>query len=266
MGNFNPRQISEHEINEYIKARRALNIKPISIERELSVISNVFNKLRYLDIRMKDVPNPTRLYDRDLLKVAGGRITKNVHRFTSEEKEKFFETLDNYENPELAWISKLILLTAMRRTETVLLKWSQIFENHLRLETTKRGRPRIVYLSPEAKELLSSIPKRGNEDRVFTYGVLGYDSSFKRVMKDIGLSHIKIHGLRKEAISTFIERIGAGNSVLIAEFLGVSSVRTIEEHVESNSIPDLATQEQVLKSVGHSNSAVTKNHYFSFKK
>lgn len=265
-GEFKPKQITEIEINEYIKARRKAGIKPISIQREITAISNLFKKLKYLDPDLKSIPNPTRDYDRDLLKTSGGMISKKVHRITDEDKKKFFELLDNYPNPELGWISKLMLFTAMRRTEAVLLKWSQIFEKHIYLEHTKSGKPRIVYLTPEAKELLNSIPKKEGQDRLFTYSVLGYDSNFYRVMEDNNLKHIKIHGLRKEAISGFIERIGANNSLLISEFLGFASVRKIEEHIETQIPAGLSTQEELLRSVGHSNPAITQNHYFSLKK
>ena len=265
-GDFKPKQITEIEINEYIKARRKVGIKPISIQREITAISNLFNKLKYLDPDLKSLKNPTKDYDRDLLKTSGGMISKKVHRITDEDKKQFFELLENYPNPELGWISKLMLFTAMRRTEAVLLKWSQIFETHIYLEHTKSGKPRIVYLTPEAKELLKSIPKKEGQDRLFTYTVLGYDSNFYRVMEDNNLKHIKIHGLRKEAISGFIERIGASNSLLISEFLGFASVRKIEEHIETQIPAGLSTQQELLRSVGHSNSAITQNHYFSLKK
>jgi len=85
-------------------------------------------------------------------------------------------------------------------------------------------------------------------------------------MEDNNLKHIKIHGLRKEAISGFIERIGASNSLLISEFLGFASVRKIEEHIETQIPAGLSTQQELLRSVGHSNSAITQNHYFSLKK
>lgn len=265
-GLFKPKQITEIEINECIKARRNVGIKPISIQREITAISNLFNKLKYLDPELKNLRNPTRDYDRDLLKSSGNMVTKKVHRITDADKIKFFEVLDKYPNPELGWISKLMLFTAMRRTEAVLLKWSQVFEKYIYLEHTKSGKPRIVYLTPEAKELLKSIPKKEGEDRLFNYQVLGFDSNFYRVMEENELKHIKIHGLRKEAISGFIELIGASNSLLISEFLGFASVRKIEEHIDNQIPAGLSTQAELLRSVGHSNSAVTQNHYFSLKK
>lgn len=265
-GDFKPLQVTEIEINEYITARRNVGIKPISIQREITAISNLFNKLKYLDPELKTLRNPTRDYDRDLLKSSGNMVTKKVHRITDEDKIKFFEVLDKYPNPELGWISKLMLFTAMRRTEAVLLKWSQVFEKYIYLEHTKSGKPRVVYLTPEAKELIKSIPKKEGQDRLFNYQVLGYDSNFYRVMEENELNHIKIHGLRKEAISGFIELIGASNSLLISEFLGFASVRKIEEHIDNQIPAGLSTQAELLRSVGHSNSAVTQNHYFSLKK
>lgn len=85
-------------------------------------------------------------------------------------------------------------------------------------------------------------------------------------MERIGIN-TKSHGFRKESISNFIEEIGAGNSLLIATFLGLG-VKKVEESIEQEEAinPSLKTQSDILKSVGHTNSAVTQNHYFSLKK
>ncbi len=157
-----------------------------------------------------------------------------------------------------------MLLTAMRRSEVVLLKWSQIKEDYIELDQTKTT-PRNVYLTKEAKELIASIPRHPNRDRLFKYTVLGFDGSYTKWLKDHGFSDITSHKLRKEAISHFVERIGAENSLLIAEILGISSVRKLEENIKQ--MPSkVLNQSDLLKNVGHSNADITKRHYFSLKK
>lgn len=266
-GDFKPSEITEFEINEFITELLKNGLKPISVQRYLTHISNVFKKVRYLNPDLKSLRNPCLDYDRDLLKEHGNLITKKPFRFTDEDKKKLFEELEKYSNPELKWIIELMLFTALRRSEVVLLKWSQISENSIYLTYTKSGRPRTVYLIPQAKELLKSIPKRPNEDRIFSYSVLGFDGSLVKFMERIGIK-TKSHGFRKESISNFIEEIGAGNSLLIATFLGLASVKKLEETIDKEHIlnPNLSTQADVLKSVGHQNSSVTQNHYFSLKK
>ncbi|MGZ3633792.1 MAG: tyrosine-type recombinase/integrase [Parachlamydiaceae bacterium] len=266
-GHFKPSEITEFEINDFISELLKKGLKPISIQRYLTHISNVFKKIRYLNPDLKNLRNPVLDYDRDLLKEHGNLITKKPFRLSEEDRKKLFEELEKYPNPEMKWIIELMLFTALRRSEVVLLKWSQITENSIHLTYTKSGKPRTVYLIPQAKELLKSIPKRPDDDRIFTYSVLGFDGSLVKFMERIGIN-TKSHGFRKESISNFIEEIGAGNSLLIATFLGLASTKKLEENIEKEQAlnPNLQTQADVLKSVGHKNSSVTHSHYFSLKK
>lgn len=256
-------EIDEDIINSYVYTRAKLGKKSQSIQREITFISNIFSKARHLNPTIKSVVNPTLTYDRDFLKLAK-TTKKNPFRFTGNVKEEFLKAVEEHENPEFHAIVKIMLLTAMRRSEAVLLKWSQIYEDFIELEDTKTN-PRPVYLTVEAKELLKSIPRKSNQDRLFKYTVLGFDGSYKKFMTDRGFGHITTHKLRKEAISNFVEKIGAENSLLIAEILGISSIRKLEENIAE--MPRfMKTQKDVLQSVGHKNSTVTKKHYFSLKK
>lgn len=265
-GEFKPSEISEIEINEFISALLKKGLRPLSVQRYLTHLSNVFKKVRYLNPDLKSLRNPCLDYDKDLLKDHGNLIEKKHFRLSEDDRKKLFEELEKYPNPEMKWIIELMLFTALRRSEVVLLKWSQIRENSIYLTHTKSGKPRTVYLIPQAKELLKAIPKRPKEDRIFTYTVLGFDGSLVKFMERIGIK-TKSHGFRKESISNFIEEIGAGNSLLIATFLGLG-VKKVEETIEHEQAlnPNLQTQSDILKSVGHKNSSVTQNHYFSLKK
>ena len=267
-GKFKPIEITEYEINEYIKQRLAKGMKPISIQREITHISNVFKKLKHLDPNLKSLRNPCLDYDKDLLRDHGPLITKKEFRLSDEDRQKLFAALDEYSNPELAKIVKLSLLTAMRRSEIVLLTWDQVHENYIHLKRTKSGKDRIVYLIPEAKELLKTIPKREGNPRLFEYTVLGFQGSFDKFLENKKLQHIKFHGFRKESISNFIEEIGAGNSLLIAEFIGMASVKKLQENYISKEIrpESITSQEEALKSFGHSNPQTTQGHYFSLRK
>lgn len=263
LGQIWPKDIDERTINSYIQTRAEKGIKAVSIQREITFISNVFNKLKYLNPAFKDIKNPTRDYDRDLLKLAEPSIKRHF-RFTDERKEEFLSEVEKHENPDFARIIKLMLMTAMRRSEVVLLKWSQIYENFIELSETKT-KSRTVFLTAEAKELIASIPRKNHQDRLFKYTVLGFDGSYTKWLKDRNFSDITSHKLRKEAISKFVETIGAENSLLIAEILGISSVRKLEENIRD--IPSsINSQKSLLKNVGHSSSEVTKKHYFSLRR
>lgn len=263
LGDFKPQKITDIEINNYIKQRLRQGLKPISIQREITFISVVFKKLRYLDPKLKDIKNPCLEYDKDLLKQFGELVPRNTFRFTDEEKQKLLKGIEEYENPELGYIIKLMLFTAMRRSEAVLLNWSQVHENYLHLINTKANKPRFVYLTQEAKELLKTIPKV-NGDRLFKYTVAGFDISLRNFLKNIGIK-AGSHSFRKEAISYFISEIGASNSLMIAEFLGLSVGRLQEKINNDPENSSLQDQQSALKSFGHSKPSTTQRHYFSFK-
>ncbi len=264
LGQLKLEEISENVINSYVLERAKKGLKAISIQREITFISNVFNKIKYLNTSKKHIINPTKNYDRDLL--ANAQPTKKkAFRFADGQKEEFLKAIEQHSNPDFIFIVKLMLLTAMRRSETVLLKWSQIYENQIELLDTKTD-SRFVYLTKEAQELIQSIKKKPNQDRLFNYTVLGFEGSYTKFLKDRGMQDITSHKLRKEAISNFVEKIGAENSLLIAEILGISSIRKLEENIKQMPSSGLSSQNAVLKSVGHKNSNITKKHYFSLKK
>ncbi len=262
-GDMNPKDIDAETINQYI-IKRLETIKPISVQRELTHISNVFSKIKYFDRDLKDLKNPVRDYDKDLLKIYGNITIKKPYRITTEQMNILRKGLETYQNQDMKNIIYLMLLTAMRRSEAVLLKWTQISENHIYLTYTKSNRPRTIYLTKEAKEFISNIPRKPNQDRLFNYSVLGFDGSYQKFISSIGLD-IPINAYRKEAISNFVERIGAENSILIAEILGISNIRKLEDTI-AQTPNEITNQRDLLKSIGHTSSNITHGHYFSFKK
>ena len=73
-GKFDIRtEINKIDLNNYIKARlqgdkKNKPIKPISVVREITFISNVYNNLENIDEAYEDIFNVTKLYNKNLLK------------------------------------------------------------------------------------------------------------------------------------------------------------------------------------------------------
>ena len=262
-GELKPHQITDTVLNKYIMKRLSMGLKPVSVARELQLITNVFKKLKYMDSRQQDAKVPS--YDKDLLQVHGKLVKKKRFRFSEEDKAIFVKAIEGYSNPELKRIVQLCLLTGLRRSECVLLEWSQIGGNHIVLLDTKTDE-RVVFITPKVKELLDSIPKRTNDARLFQYTVAGFQQCFDTVMEKAGLAkQVKMHSLRKEAISNFISEIGASNSLFIAEFLGIRNMKAFNEnHIKPNTVTtQIATEKDVLDSVGHASAQVNIDHYFN---
>lgn len=255
-GGLDIRFIKAIDINNYIKARLKF-IKPISVAREVTYISNVFNKLQYFNEDLADLQNPTRNYDKDLLQ---NTITKREKIISEDEEKRFFEVLQSKENKELYKIAKVSILTAMRRSEILTLAPEQIKENFIQLTHTKSGKPRKVYLTKEAKDYIKTLTPFSNE-KYFKYTISGFDRVFREVMFKANLNNIHFHDLRRTNISRLLTRLGGDNTILAAEILGFSSMRKFEE-LHGNEIPkEPKTQFQAMQSFGHSSAQITKGYY-----
>lgn len=243
------------DINNYIKSRLHF-VKPISVSREISFISNVFRKLQYYDEKLAEIPNPTQFYDKDLLR---NLITKREVILSEEDEEKLFKVLQEKTNKELFKITKLSLLTGMRRSEVILLNKNQIKDTFISLTHTKSGNSRKVYLTPQAKEFLETLTPLPN-GKYFKYTIGGFDRVFREVMKRGELSHIHFHDLRRTNISRLLSRIGQDNTILATEILGLQSIRKFEQ-LHSNVIPQAPTNQSEAVKNWHGSLQVTKGYF-----
>lgn len=263
-GNIPLVEITPSIINSYVKTRIQDNLRASSIRAEIVLISSVIDysiQTGFLMNEHQNYRNPTKDFNKKLYSLAIPAKSK-FFRFSDEGKQEFIKAVETNKNPEMAFIIKLIMMTAMRRAEVILLKWSQVHDNFIELTDTKTN-PRPVYLTTEAKALLNSIPKKENQDRVFSYTVTGFEASLRYHLNKFGLRDITTHKLRKNSISEFVEVIGSDNSLLISEVLGIRDIVGLEREIKTMPASSLSSQTEVLKSVGHTTSAVTKRHYFS---
>lgn len=257
IGGFDIRNIKAIEINLYIK-ERLKKVKAISVSREITHISNVFSKLQYFNENLADLQNPTRQYDKDLLK---GRVTKREFSITEEEEKKLFELLLQKNNKQLFHIAKLSLLTSMRRSEIITLTKSQIKDNFVQLVYTKSGKPRKVYIGQEVKEYINSIPDFTKTDQFFTYTIAGFDRVFREFMQKNNLKHIHFHDLRRLHISKKLMEFGSSNSILLTEILGMQSIANFEKNHVSNLVVEPTDQKSAMANFGHSFSQTTKGYF-----
>lgn len=263
-GELKPREITGFEINEYIN-ERLKTVRAGTVESELTKISNVFKKLKYLDPSLADVPNPVLQADRDLLKAhkKSQPPTRTVKRLSTEDKKSLFEALNKRENKELFNAIKFMLMTGLRRSEMVLLHRSNCFSNYIHIQNNKSNRPRTVYLLPEAQEILQEQLAHKNPDgRVFNFvSVTSFASQFKKCMKKNGLEHVKPHLMRKEFISSMVEKLGRQNSLVLATILG-NDVRNLESAINLLPIEQpINDQNDLLRQVGHRDSRITQQFY-----
>ena len=164
---------------------------------------------------------------------------KKAYRTLSEEEvSSLGNTLDemgnNNQHPNAVAAVRLLLLTGMRRSEVTTLRWDWIDleRGFLHLGDSKTGQ-KIVPLSPDAVELLKSIPKALNSPFVFpgadpSKPYVGLPKVWRKIRSAAGMEDVRLHDLRHHYAST-----GAAGGIslyILACILGHRDAKTTEKY------------------------------------
>jgi len=262
LGDLKPSEITVDDANQLILALKKQGLKPLSVSDYVSRMSVFWKKLKYMDKKLEGVTNPFLNYDKDLISNGQKRFQKKAFRFTPEKLRAVSRIIKTNGNPEFKAIIHLMYKLGLRRQEAILLEKNQISETprpHIYIQS--KNHERLVYLNERTLRLVKQFIKP-NQERLFSYKVLGFDGSFVKPFK---VHDIDQHSFRKDYISRMMELVGASNSILLSQLLGFSTPRAIERLQALFPEAPTLTQEQLLKRIGHKSSRITAEHYFSFK-
>ena len=174
------------------------SLSPATIRLELALLSNFFDICRiewgYCDgnpVANVRKPKPSPGRDR---------------RVTPREERMIVRWCDARGHQELKTIFLFALETAMRAGEILQLRWEYVKLNTriAHLPDTKNGAKRDVPLSLKARDLLVGMGVKSN-GRVFTYSSAGLKSSWKSMLKRLGIDDLHFHDTRHEATSRLFE-------------------------------------------------------------
>lgn len=192
---------------------RLADVSPSTVQKELALISHVFT------IARKEwglpVSNP-------VLEVRKPRAAEGRRfRLKPEVEQRILEATSNVE-----FRNFLILLveTAARRGELLSVRWADVDLEcrTLWLQCTKNGFGRTIPLSRRACEAFSQIPHlRGGQ--VFSLKPDYVSHAFKQLAIKAGVPHLRLHDLRHEAISRFLEK-----GLSIAAVQSISGHKTVQ--------------------------------------
>jgi len=205
-------EINSWHIEKYKSKRRSKGIKPSTVNRELTIIRRMFNLAIQWEMTER---NPVR-------GVKFHKVSNERPNIFSNEQ---LNTLLDDACPNL----KLVIMTAfysgLRLGELLNLKWKDIdFDNEfIYVRTSKNSESRAVPINPELKRQLAMYQEKDDSKYVFNYkdkGSLG--SSFRKVMKRLGLKNLTFHSLRH----TFATNLAMNGVDLttIQELLGHKSI------------------------------------------
>ena len=124
-------------------------------------------------------------------------------RLIGDEKERLITAASSQRNILIAPIIEFAIETGMRRSEILNLRWVDVDGGFAFLFGTKNGEDRKVPLTKIARHVLSSLPAQ--DDRVFPISANCVRLAWERCRNKAGISDLRFHDLRHEAVSRFFE-------------------------------------------------------------
>lgn len=153
--------------------------------------------------------------------------------------EQFLAVLGKLPEPYRP-VARLLLATGMRKGEALGLRWGEIKPDGLFLTRTKNGKTREVPLTPEMAALLPPRPKGAADDASVFIGRDGGDprNNFDRAWRaareheDVKLPWFRVHDLRHEAASRYVE--AGGTSRELMDLFGWSNLKVAARYAKSD--------------------------------
>ena len=191
--------LSTLTLSDFVQYRneRLRTIKPQTLKRQLTIISSVFKTAN--EEWEIPVPNPVK----DIkLKFTDQRRDR---RLQTKELEKLLKATTSCHNILIKPIILIAIETGMRRGEILTMLWSNVDldKSTLFIPTSKNGYSRIIPLTPSAKEVLELLDH--SDSLVFPITANAFRKAWERVKVRAGISDLRFHDLRHEAISRFFE-------------------------------------------------------------
>jgi integrase len=264
-GKLKVNELDDFVIDSFIREQLKQGKKKSSILSYLTILNRFLSKFRFIDpisydkLKIKNVNN----YDKDLLK---NSITKNVVIINKEDWDSILSAIFTTTNIQFGIIILLSLATGMRKSEVINLEWNNIKENYIELIFTKSGKPRRIYITKQAKDIINIVDKKEGYPRLFTYSIAGFSKMYRDLQIKHNFKHISFHQFRKNFISRIVEKYSSESSLFLTEVLGISNVEKFDkDYMEPARIKEIDSEKEMLRQVGHSNIQITKDHYFKIK-
>ncbi len=233
-------RVPEVQRKDIAALHHGLRDKPYQANRTLGVLSKMFSLAEVWGWR-PDGSNPCRHVKRY-------KEHKRERFLSPEETERLGQVLRDVEEemPSAVAAFRLLLLTGCRMSEIRDLRWEYVKDDCIELPDAKTG-GRVVPLGPEARTVLSSIPRDEDNPWVIAGRLPGshltdLQRPWRRIRKQAGLEGVRIHDLRHSFAS---RALALGESLtMIGKLLGHTQVQTTARyaHLARDSIQTAAAR------------------------
>ena len=239
-------RVPEVQRKDIAALHHGLRDKPYQANRTLGVLSKMFSLAEVWGWR-PDGTNPCRHVKRY-------KEHKRERFLSPEETERLGQVLREAEEemPSAVAAFRLLLLTGCRMSEIRDLRWDYVKDDCIELPDAKTG-GRVVPLGPEARAVLSAIPRDEDNPWVIAGRLPGshltdLQRPWRRIRKQAGLEGVRIHDLRHSFAS---RALALGESLtMIGKLLGHTQVQTTARyaHLARDSIQTAAAR--ITESIG----------------
>ena len=233
-------RVPEVQRKDIAALHHGLRDKPYQANRTLGVLSKMFSLAEVWGWR-PDGSNPCRHVKRY-------KEHKRERFLSPEETERLGQVLREAEEemPSAVAAFRLLLLTGCRMSEIRDLRWDYVNDDCIELPDAKTG-GRVVPLGPEARAVLSAIPREEDNPWVIAGRLPGshltdLQRPWRRIRKQAGLEGVRIHDLRHSFAS---RALALGESLtMIGKLLGHTQVQTTARyaHLARDSIQTAAAR------------------------
>jgi integrase len=160
------------------------------------------------------------------------KCESRTRRFSDDE---LFRVLDAFGNSDTRAAVAFAVCTSLRRSEIVSLQWEDVDLDRRVVRLRKMGyakkskiKAREVPLIPSAIKILRDMGQK-EYGPIWAMAPSSFTQAFGRAKERAGLKDARLHDLRREAISRYVEKYGLGLEKIM-NFSGHREVRTLVEH------------------------------------
>ena len=197
LGRIDVRYLNKHQFNQY-RDDRLKTVSGGSVCAELALMKRVLETAK----RRWGVGIP---YNPILeIEFPRGSNPRN-RRLRHGELERLITAASSQRNIYIAPIIEFAIETGMRRSEILNLRWVDVDldSGFASLFDTKNGEDRRVPLTKTARDVLSKLPNQ--DEIVFPISANCVRLAWERCRNKAGISDLRFHDLRHEAVSRFFE-------------------------------------------------------------
>ena len=234
--------IQRHEIEDWLHGLSEKGLAPATCNRILAVLKTICSLAAMRDL-LPGGQSPC-------AGVSPFKIHTQRERYLSrDEARRLMRALEKSDRLE-AFALRLLLLTGARKSEILKARWEHV-RMDLRLlivPLSKSGKPRHIFLSDAALNVLRAMPRTSGNPWLFPGHAPGKPLSdlylfWNKLRHSLGLAGVRIHDLR-HTFASFL--VNAGNSLYeVQKLLGHNDPRTTMRYAHLGQASLLAAAETV---------------------